>query len=415
MTTNLQLKFATCLGKNMIILLRGSFAIFFVIMALLGSITTVIADESTGVINNKKRVSISPLLQNWSFESDSNSIDFSEISTVFNIYLPLSQNFSLGLRGGQANIRFGDENTFSNLQLEELNGFSDLQLTGTYYLENIGTVLSLKMNLPSGKKNWDMQSQVNTSAIISNAIYRLQLPQFGEGFNLAPGLTWARQVADNIALGLGVSYQYKAAYQALAWIEEFDPGDEILLTGGMDVRINSSTTLSGDVVYSIFGEDVINGDKVLAAGNRIVSTLLLEKYFKFHRFNLMMAYRTQAKSEVTSFALGDNLKANEVNLVPNNLQVYSSFRTQFSNAFSVMLSAEGRFYLSIEDAAVPQVTDALPIPLASGNVFMLAVSPVFSLGESVQMPFHIQYARGNFTGDIKLNGIELGLGLALAF
>jgi len=190
------------------------------------------------IVNQQRYIQMFPLYQSW---SDASEAQFSEFTIPFSAYFPLNRNLSVDLRTHQA-IADGDH-------LQKVSGMTDTQVSFNYYVESLNIVFNLGLNVPSGKKELTL-AEFMTSLVLSSHYYNFSAPNFGQGLNITPGLTWARPIADNLVLGLGASYQYKGDFKPLKGMsDDYNPGDEVLLTGGLDVRLDETTSLSADLIY----------------------------------------------------------------------------------------------------------------------------------------------------------------------
>ncbi len=73
----------------------------------------------------------------------------------------------------------------------------------------------------------------------------------------------------NIVLGLSASYQFKGEFEPVEEIENYKPGNELLLTGGIDVRVNETANFSSDIVFTVYGTDKLSGEKVFCLREQI--------------------------------------------------------------------------------------------------------------------------------------------------
>ena len=350
------------------------------------------------IVDPKLQVQLMPLFQDWSADSVGDVRDFSEISTALSAYIPISENASVSLWLAQANIRFGDEDSLNNKSIRDLSGITDLQMGATYYLESFQTVASLKLNIPIGKKELNRR-EFDTSAIIANGLYRFQVPNLGQGFNVAPGLTWAHQVNNKVAIGLGTSYNYRGSYKALDVVDKFNPGDEFLLTGGFDVRVDDASTVTSDLIFMTYTRDKIGSEEIFAAGNRYIWTTQYHRYFDFNELQVVARFRSQGKSEVF-------LLERQNNIIPTNFHLFANYAWLLNPAFTMGFFLEGRFYGKASEAKVP---------FSDGKLFGFGFYPEVIVNERVRLPIRIKYMIADFKNNISLNGLDLGMGLELTF
>jgi len=340
------------------------------------------------VINQRRFIRVMPVYQRWKIAGDS---AFSELSIPVFIYLPVRYNWSISFSGSRAAVQ-GDN-------LTDLSGLTDMQLALSYHAESANLLLNLGLNLPSGKGELTLP-QLTTSSVLSSNVFQFQVPNFGQGLNVSPSATWALPVRDNFVLGLGASYQYKGKFAPLTNSSlDYDPGDEALLTGGFDMRLSPTSTLTGDVIFTFYATDKINGREIFGAGNKLVANLQLRKYFGFDELWLLARYRSRAKNDLLA---GGVLSAENVKTNPDQMEFVGNYRRRFSRRFSTRFIAEGRFY---------QNTPAF----AGVKLFGAGLAPGLTLAENFQLLAQLQYQTGSFKTGASLSGLEAGLGLLVNF
>lgn len=354
-------------------------AILFILLAF---VIETLAQPQTqpegNVISRRSSLRVMPLYQRWSSDSSA----FSEFSSVVSVYQPVSRNASVSLYGS-----FGS----ASGDLTSLSGAAEVQLSGNYFLESANLIFSLGLGIPSGKKKLT-GDEFLTSVFITNNVFRFQVPHFGTGFNLAPGIIWALPVNDDFVLGLGASFQYRGSYNPLENLGSYDPGDEVSETVGLDVRIDETSSLSGDVVFTHYGKDKLDGSDVFSPGNKVLGVLQFKKYFSLDELLLLATFRTKAKPDI---GIGNNQ--------PNQAEVLGAYTAHFTDKVVVQFSLEGRFF---------QETTA---PFSGYNLVGVGVMPEFTLSESVRVPLRIKYMNGKATNSGALSGIEAGLGLVVSY
>ncbi|MFQ5825323.1 MAG: hypothetical protein ACE5JB_14880 [bacterium] len=341
------------------------------------------------IIRQRGFIKLMPLYQSWSIEGYN---DFSEFSVLEFAYFPLGRNLSMALRGGQATAN-GDN-------LQSLSGVIDTQLSFSYHLESAHLVLNLGLNLPSGKKELNLEEFV-TSSLISNNILNFQVPNFGQGLNVSPGFTWAVPVSENFVLGLGASYQLKDKFKPIKdFSDDYNPGDELLLTGGLDVRLSKTATFSTDIIFTTFGTDKIGNQEVFASGNRVVVNGQFRKYFNFNELWLFARYRSRAKSEL---AVAGQLVPEEKKTNPNQLEFMGHYRIRLSRRFYASILVEGRFY------------QETPAAFSGINLLGGGIAPEIYLSSNFKLPLIFKYLTGSFKNGPNISGFEIGIGFSIRY
>ena len=222
------------------------------------------------------------------YEDDHASL--SQLSLPVAVSLPLARNLGLTVQS-QFVTTEGDS-------LASVSGPADTQL-GLSYFAPLGpgsAVLTLGANLPSGQRELGL-AEAETAFLVGQAFYGFSLPALGQGASVAPGVTYALPVGEHLALGLGVAYQYRAPFRPRADLaDEYDPGDELLLTGGLDLRMSPASTLSLDLTYASIATDTW-GDFTYDAGNAVAVTAQARTRWGRHELHLLGRYRSRGTDE----------------------------------------------------------------------------------------------------------------------
>ena len=307
-----------------------------------------------------------------------------EISLPIYAEVPLGSATSMSLRTSPATVR--------GRGLEPVAGLSDAQFSVSHFAEIAGgsVVVSLGMNLPSGKRALT-QDEFETTVLLSRNFYDFRTPAFGQGFNVSPGFTWAVPLSENLVIGIGAAYQYKGAFEPIEEMEaDYQPGAEVLLTGGLDVRLMPATALSGDVTITRYGADEIDGESVFESGNQIVTTIQFLKYWGFDELRVIGRYRSRARGNLVAPG-ADPTPAIEA--LPNQMDVEATYRMRTGPAISIGLQGGVHFF---------DETDVY----SSMLLVSAGVTPQMSVGGAIDLWTRFAVRVGEFTG------VETAAGLA---
>ena len=358
-----------------------------ILLVLFSSFSCVLAQGDPYIISRQGSVVIQPLYQSWSMKD---GVKFSEFGTTLSLYVPISRSMNVSLRGGQAS---------SGGDVPKLSGITDMQVGFGYHWESINTIVSCGVNLPSGHKELT-QEEFETSVLFSNSIFNLQQPSFGQGFSLNPGIAWVYSVNDGVVLGLAGSFQYKGKYRPRSGMDDYDPGDELLLTGGVDLRLSESSSLSSDVVYTTYGADKIGGEKVFASGNAVSANVQYKQYVKENELGVFLRYRTKAKGEIAS---ASGLVPEPERIEPSRFEFLTHYKINFSSRFSARVLGEARFYEKTAAA------------FSGANIFGIGVVPVLSLPSGLSFPARVKFQIGTQKDAKNITGVEIGAGIGFTF
>jgi hypothetical protein len=167
----------------------------------------------------------------------------------------------------------------SNLEAGEkysLSGLSDLKWGGHYLTLNDRLLITLGVNLPTGKHALEME-EYSVASALSVPAFNFRTPTLGQGFDVQLGANSAMEMG-SMVLGYGASYLMKGKFKPLKEYEDaYNPGDEITLTAGADKNasiLGRDMQIRGDVLYTLYFDDTWGGEKVFKSGNRILIQLL---------------------------------------------------------------------------------------------------------------------------------------------
>jgi hypothetical protein len=347
------------------------------------------AQENLGEINRSGFISLSSYYQSWEV---ANTSTFNELSTPVFLYLPFGYAFHITAHASYASI--------SGNRVQEISGFTDTQITLNYHFENANLLLTLGLNLPSGKKELTLDEFLS-SGLISYSVFKFRVPNFGEGFGIAPGFTWALPLSDNIVAGIGATYQRKEGFRPLdTFNAEYDPGDEMLFTAGLDFRLNNTTTLSTDAIFTSFRTDKVGPKEIFASGSKWIFHVQFRKFFNFNELWLFARYRSRAKNRLVQ---AGRLFDEKEKTTPDQVDVMAHYRLRLRQRMYFRILAEARFF---------QETSS---DFSGATLFGLGLMPEFSLSKNLVLPVRFLFFSGSLKNDIDLSGFEAGLGLTMRF
>ncbi len=331
--------------------------------------------------------------QSWSQKQTG---DFNEFSVPLYVYYPVNRQFSVTLRGYGASLS-GDN------KLANLSGLADTQLGLSYFLDKTNLTFNFGINAPTGKSKLSFE-EFETSAAISNNLFNLQVPNFGQGLNVSAGFTWAIPASEVLVLGLGASYQVKGGYQPIrGFIDDYKPGNEILITAGFNLQLGEYTAMNSDVSFTHFAPDRIGQTKVFAAGNRVVVSAQLHRYFNFNQLRLSARYRTRAKNELPAVSIGE-LAPEAARTIPNQFEIMGQYRMRFRENFWGRALLEGRFYQE-----APGFISFAATPRSAGvHLFGFGMAPEWVISRRATIPIIIKYFTGSFDRGPEISGFEIG-------
>ncbi|MCP4401852.1 MAG: hypothetical protein GY801_31700 [bacterium] len=178
------------------------------------------------------------------------------------------ERFSLSLETACANA----DVSWSDGTDAKLSGLTDTLLSASYsYVfpgRPMALMFGLDMSLPTGKETLS-ENERRAEAGESNDLF--EVDDFGAGLNIGPSLGILREF-ENLALTFHGSYIFNGKYDPSSEIpnDDLDPGDQLLLLGGVDWYAAEKIALGAFLSYSYFSTDAVDGKENFREGQRLV-------------------------------------------------------------------------------------------------------------------------------------------------
>ena len=240
---------------------------------------------------------------------------------------------------------------------EGLNGLGDVQVvaSGIVPVGQSSAVLSLSANLPTGQRALT-PGEAATAYRVGQAFYDFPLPTWGQGLNLAPGLTVAVPISDGLAVGAGIAYQYRGAFEPLAETSDaFDPGDEVMVSTGADMRVTPTTIAALDVSYVMYATDTF-GAREFDVGDALSATTEVTTTMGTTEVRLLGRVRVRGDGETAPVLTEPEAT------VPLHARLRGEARVPLGPSLGLGVVAQGRYYEASEAFESHTLLDVLARP-----------------------------------------------------
>lgn len=174
-------------------------------------------------------------------------------STRTRITVPLWERTTV-----QGSIRYAQATSET---LPSVHGSTDLRLRVQHVMpvRRGRLVAGFDVDIPTGTQELTA-NELRTTIRTSQRPYGFRVPTFGQGWEVAPTVTWAFPVNTNLALGLGLSGEYRAGYRPLAnSAADYVPGNEVEARVGGDYRLSEGSTFALDGTATYIRPDTEDG------------------------------------------------------------------------------------------------------------------------------------------------------------
>lgn len=326
------------------------------------------------------RVVIQPIYQRFKDEA----VTLTEWTAPLYAVVPFLDEWKLSMRGSYASADV--DNT------PGVSGLTDTQMELSYAraVGDGSLIVSTAFRLPTGKQNLT-DGEFDAVTLLSQNFYGFEVPSFGQGVGIRTGGTLALPISDAVVIGVGGSFQFRGGYEPVAGQQaEYDPGDEVRITGGIDVRLTRTSALSGDVSLFTYGTDTVDGQDQFDVGNQIsVRTQYVWKT-GFRVLRLQASYQGQEKSTLPIVNGADR----ELQVLPSQGLIRAQYSLPLTDIIRLTVNASSQWYGE---------TTAFD----SKALVRIGARPSLQLGDQIHLEPQLAYTSGNITG------LEAGLGLTV--
>ena len=175
-------------------------------------------------------------------------------------YIPVHDNWEVIFSSSTA----GSTVDLDNSSNTDLSGLNDTRISVYTSFLNDRLMLSMGLNLPTGKKALTNE-EVGVTGWLTESFLNFPIKNYGEGFGINFEAGYARTV-DIYSFGMGAGYIFKTAYEPLDGTDDYKPGNQLRL-GGFGSFNNDQILGSLSMVYYIFADDELDGEPVFRDGN----------------------------------------------------------------------------------------------------------------------------------------------------
>jgi hypothetical protein len=320
-------------------------------------------------------------------------------------------NFDLGLRSAYIKSQFDGNLILDGVVIGKRKGevstWSDTSLSLAYTLKQSKFPIrfNLDLNLPTGKATLVGDEK---NAIMDGAL--VQQTRFGEGFNVAPGISISHAFTPNDVVGVGISHIFRGKFDPNGDVvnDVIDPGDETVAT--LQYQHTGKNWLAmGGLIYTNYGTTKRGDQDYYRSGDRLdVNGTLVFSPFQGNRVQLSGRYFTQAPNTVVNFFTG-SLQKESANSNGNALYLSGDWGIatdrQQRGMFHVLVD-----YLNVNANSYDPINDLYN---AGRSKFSIGVGYDYAFSQNTRASIQAKYfqlvdkANALTQQDVRSNGINL--------
>jgi hypothetical protein len=315
---------------------------------------------------------------------------------VRNAFINSNFNGVLLLDGQKVGTRKGSVSTLSD---------TSLSLAYTIKEPQFPVRLNLDFNLPTGKATLfgDQKNAIMDGSLV-------QQTRFGEGFNIAPGVSVAHAFSPNDVVGIGASYILKGQFDPNGDVvkDEIKPGNEVVGTLQYQ-HLDKNWLVSGGLIYTNYGTTQRGGFDYYRTGDRLdANATFLWAINDRNRLQVNSRYFTQSPNTVNNF-LTNNLEKETKNSNGNAIYLGLDYGLALDpeQRHTVHLLAD---ILSVQANSYDRINDLYN---AGRNKYSVGVGYDYALSQNTRASVQAKYFQSTDKAtvltnqDIRSNGLNL--------
>ncbi len=236
--------------------------------------------------------SIRVVYTDWSLEEEGGKTTLSQLAVPVNAFVPMGENLEARFYIANASNDLDERGTAYSL-----SGLSDTRIMFNHSFNDDRFLAGLGINLPVGKKSLSLEEEWIVIDYLSDNYLSFPMRRFGEGFGVSLLLGAATMIGE-AHCGAGLMYQYNGTYEPYDGYDKYNPGDLLSFNVGTEITRNN-LTLTGDLAFTFYTADKVEGAKVLQQGNQV--DFRLNSYYDNEMYSISAGIRYLLRGEQTNY------------------------------------------------------------------------------------------------------------------
>ncbi len=364
----------------------GAAAIIMIGLAASASGQIVYGQSSSGYLRM--------IYSHWNQKDTYGSTSVDQVTTPLNGFVPLQENTELRFyaAGVSTSATIYDSDY-------KLSGLTDVRLQLNQSLADDQFLLSLGLNLPTGKRSLSVVDNRPVMEILTQNYLSFPTRRLGEGFgvNMTAG---AGASSGDLCYGGTLSYQINGAYEAYQGEGDYNPGDMFSASASTNVKKDKWAYVA-DATFMTFSTDKVDGQKVFKQSTEFDLHFATAYNSKLYTFNGDVGYLIR----------GRNTRYDSTEVIFDQLKLYGN---EFYVSGRLAYSFTPQWYAApLGELRLIAADEYL---LGSSHTIGLGAEIGRSIGQGAGIAAGFKYNTGSADGgNIDLNGVQLSLGLTAAF
>nr|MBN2276503.1 hypothetical protein [candidate division Zixibacteria bacterium] len=342
--------------------------------------------------------SLRMVYSHWNMDGESGKIDIDQFTVPVSGFIPLSDNFETRFyMAGSTNVLsyYGSDSS--------LSGLSDFRIQASRSFSDDRILASIGLNLPVGKRKLDPYEERAVIDVLSQNYLDFPLRRLGEGLGVNMLLGGAAALG-RFQCGAGMSYQFNGSYTPYEDGLNYKPGNFFSInanaaTGG------DRTNYSLDMVYTLYGTDKYDGDKIFKQSQQF--DIRLAGAYGETDYSLNGYVRYLIRGRHTRYDITSGAVISELKMYGNEFSINGAFTYRPGTDWYIGPNMELKIIGGFEE--IDQDVDG-------ATVFGTGIMYGRNFGRDLSFDLGFKYFTGSaYGGDMDLSGFQITAGLAAGF
>jgi len=318
----------------------------------------------------------------WSLKGDGETTKIDQLTIPLRSFVPIRENLEALFYVASSTNSLEDVNTDYSL-----SGLGDVRLQVNQSFNDDKMLLSVGLNLPTGKKKINPNEGPFVLQMLSQNYLTFPMRRFGEGFGFNM-LVGGAQMIGELRCGAGLMYQFNGKYEPYQGVDKYDPGDFVSLNAGADWQANK-TTVAADAILTTYTSDKLDDRKVFKQSTQLDLHLQARHGNKDFSLHGSIGYLWRGRN--TLYSTDEKLK-----IFGNEFLLSGSLTRRFQQDWYVTPSAELKLIAANDE------------DFGNSTIFGLGGALGREINEQISGNVGFKYFTGNAdSGNIDLSGFQL--------
>jgi len=335
----------------------------------------------------------------WSLDDKKNgSTSFSQFYFPIKGFVPVRENLELlFFAAGSVNDLKTDH------QATGLTGASDIRFQINQSLSEDRIIISLGLNLPTGKTDLTFDTDTTVLGILSRNYLSFPMRRFGQGLGgniLIGGAT----MLGSLRGGLGLLFEFTGKYEPYRGLGKYNPGNFFSVTAGLDRKLEKSI-LFGDITLTLYTPDRYQDSKTFKQSSQAFFRVGSRYQTGRYQGEFRLGYLWRGRN--TQYDANESV-TDQFQLFGNEFTAQLNLSRYFGDGWAISPAWEIKIISANEGEGPNELRGSHYVGLGGSLTKAIKNGPVLSAGSKY-------FAGSANSGSITINGVNIFTSATVTF